>query len=72
MYSCYIGIGLGLGAIIGGFLMDIIGGSWTFLVFGGVTMFMILFFVVSLAISKLLERRKNNKEYNDTDDDEAI
>ncbi|KAJ7388153.1 hypothetical protein OS493_039528 [Desmophyllum pertusum] len=39
VYSCYFGVGFGVGAMIGGFLMDIIGGSWTFLVFGGVTMF---------------------------------
>ncbi|KAL9952756.1 hypothetical protein ACROYT_G040051 [Oculina patagonica] len=68
VYSCYLGIGYGLGSIISGFLMDIIGGSWTFLVFGGVTATVILLLLASMAISKLLERRKNGKAENETDD----
>lgn len=70
MYSCYLGIGYGSGTIIGGFLMDIIGGSWTFLVFGGVTAIMILFLLVSVAIAKLLERRKTDDADSETDDNE--
>ncbi|KAL9954968.1 hypothetical protein ACROYT_G042559 [Oculina patagonica] len=71
VYSCYLGIGFGLGTIIGGFLMDIIGGSWTFLVFGGVTVIMILFFLVSLGISKLLKRRENGKKERESVDYES-
>ncbi|XP_078350307.1 major facilitator superfamily domain-containing protein 6-like [Oculina patagonica] len=68
--SCYLGIGYGLGTIISGYLMDIIGGSWTFLVFGVVTTTVIFLLLVSMAISKLLERRKNCKADSETDDDE--
>ena len=61
VYSCYLGIGYGVGTIIRGFLIDSIGGSWTFLVFGAVTVIMILFSLAALGISKLLERRQNNR-----------
>ena len=63
-----MGIGFGLGTIIGGFLMDIIGGSWTFLVFGGVTLFVILIFLASLGVSKLLDGRTDNRTKGATDD----
>ncbi|KAL9954965.1 hypothetical protein ACROYT_G042556 [Oculina patagonica] len=71
VYSCYLGIGYGLGTTISGFLMDIIGGSWTFLVFGGVTVIMILFFLVSQGISKLLKRRENGKKERESVDYES-
>ncbi|KAJ7357464.1 hypothetical protein OS493_024980 [Desmophyllum pertusum] len=66
-YSCYLGIGFGVGAMIGGFLMDIIGGSWDV---SGVRRSNIVydsyFPLFLLVISKLLERRKNNKKKNYT------
>ena len=47
--------------MIGGFLVDLIGGSWTFLLSGGVTAIVLVLCVLSLAITKLLDRIKNNK-----------
>ena len=47
--------------MIGGFLVDIIGGSSTFLLSGGVTAIVLLLCVLSLAITTLLDRIKNNK-----------
>ena len=61
MFSCYVGIGFGLGSIIGGFLVDIIGGSWTFLLCGGVTALVVVLCLLSLGITKLLNRGKNGK-----------
>ena len=65
VYSCYLGIGSGVGTIICGFTVDLIGGSFTFLVFGAVTFLMLLFSLVTLAISKFLERRQKSKETDD-------
>ena len=47
--------------MIGGFLVDFIGGSWTFLLSGGVTAIVLVLCVLYLAITKLLDRMKNNK-----------
>ena len=57
--------------MIGGFLIDIIGGSWTFLLSGGVTAFVLVLCVLSLAITKLLNRIKNNKVEGKTEDYES-
>ena len=67
MYSCYLGIGFGSGTIIGGFLMDIIGGSWTFLLFGGVTAIVIFLLLVSMAVTKLLERQQQDQTESETE-----
>ena len=71
VFSCYLGIGFGLGSVIGGFLVDIIGGSWTFLLSGGVTAIVLVLCVLSLAITKLLDRMKNNKVERKTEDYES-
>lgn len=71
VFSCYLGIGSGLGSMIGGFLVDIIGGSWTFLLSGGVTAIVLVLCVLSLAITKLLNRMKNNKVERETEDYES-
>lgn len=71
VFSCYLGIGFGLGSMIGGFLVDIIGGSWTFLLSGGVTAIVLVLCVLSLAITKLLNRMKNNKVERETEDYES-
>jgi len=71
VFACYLGIGFGLGSMIGGFLVDIIGGSWTFLLFGGVTTIVLVLCVVSLATTKLLNRMKNNKVDRKTEDYES-
>ena len=71
VFSCYVGIGFGLGSMIGGFLVDIIGGSWTFLLSGGVTAIVLVLCVLSLAITKLLDRMKNNKMENKAEDYES-
>ena len=57
--------------MIGGFLVDAIGGSWTFLLTGGVTAIVLLLCVLSLAITKLLTRMKNNKMKRKTMDYES-
>ena len=57
--------------MIGGFLIDIIGGSWTFLLSGGVTAFVLVLCVLSLAMTKLLNRIKNNKVEGKTEDYES-
>ena len=71
VFSCYLGIGFGLGSMIGGFLVDIIGGPWTFLLSGGVTAIVLLLCVFSLAITKLLDRMKNNKMKSKAEDYES-
>ena len=71
VFSCYVGLGFGLGSMIGGFLVDIIGGSWTFLLSGGVTAIVLLLCVLSLAITKLLDRMNNNKMGNKVEDYES-
>ena len=71
MFSCYVGIGFGLGSMIGGFLVDIIGGSWTFLLSGAVTAIVLLLCVLVLAITTLLDRMKNNKVERKTEDYES-
>ena len=71
VFSCYLGVGFGLGSTIGGFLVDIIGGSWTFLLSGGVTAIVLVLCVLSLAITKLLNRMKNNKVERETEDYES-
>ncbi|XP_020603434.1 major facilitator superfamily domain-containing protein 6-like [Orbicella faveolata] len=71
VFSCYLGVGFGLGSMIGGFLVDIIGGSWTFLLSGGVTAIVLVLCVLSLAITKLLNRMKNNKVERETEDYES-
>ena len=71
MFSCYLGIGVGLGSMIGGFLVDIIGGSWTFLLSGAVTAIVLVLCVLSLAITKLLNRIRNNKVESRTEDYES-
>ena len=71
VFSCYVGIGFGLGSMIGGFLVDIIGGSWTFLLSGGVTAIVLVLCVLSLAITKLLDRMKNSKVESKTEDCES-
>ena len=71
MFSCYLGIGVGLGSMIGGFLVDIIGGSWTFLLSGAVTAIALLLCVLVLAITTLLDRMKNNKVERKTEDYES-
>ena len=71
VYSCYMGLGFGTGSIIAGFLMDIFGGSRTFLIFGGATVIMICLLLVAMAITKLLERRENgNEKESETDDND--
>ena len=57
--------------MIGGFLLDIIGGSWTFLLSGGVTSIVLVLCVLSSAITKLLDRKKNNKVENNAEDYES-
>jgi len=57
--------------MIGGFLVDTIGGSWTFLLSGGVTAIVLLLCVFSMAITKLLNRIKNNKVERKTEDHES-
>ena len=64
-------IGFGLGSVIGGFLVDIIGGSWTFLLSGGVTAIVLVLCVLSLAITKLLDRMKNNQMESRAEDYES-
>ena len=71
VFSCYFGIGFGLGSMIGGFLVDFIGGSWTFLLSGGVTAIVLVLCVLSLAITKLLDRIKNNKMENKAEEYES-
>jgi len=71
VFSCYVGIGFGLGSMIDGFLVDAIGGSWTFLLSGGVTATVLLLCVLSFAITKLLNRMKNNKVERKTEDHES-
>ena len=44
--------------MIGGFLIDFIGGSWTFLLSGGVTAIVLVLCVLSLAITRLLDESK--------------
>ena len=57
--------------MIGGFLVDIIGGSRTFLLSGAVTAIVLVLCVFSLAITKLLNRMKNNKVESETEDYES-
>ena len=57
--------------MIGGFLVDITGGSWTFLLSGGVTAIVLVLCVLVLAITKLLDRMKNNKVERKTEDYES-
>ena len=57
--------------MIGGFLLDIIGGSWTFLLSGGVTSIVLVLCVFYSAITKLLDRKKNNKMENNVEDYES-
>ena len=64
-------IGFGLGSMIGGFLIDIIGGSWTFLLSGGVTAIVLVLCVLSLVISRLLDRMKNSEMERKTEDYES-
>ena len=71
VFSCYTGIGFGLGSMIGGFLLDIIGGSRTFLLSGGVTSIVLVLCVFYSTITKLLDRKKNNKMENNADDYES-
>ena len=71
VFSCYLGIGAGLGSMIGGFLIDIIGGSWTFLLSGGVTAIVLVLRVLSLVISRLLDRMKNSEMERKTEDYES-
>ena len=47
--------------MIAGFLVDVFGGSWTFLLCGVVTAIVLVFYLLSLGITKLLGRMKNNK-----------
>ena len=68
VFSCYLGIGAGLGSMIGGFLIDIIGGSWTFLLSGGVTAIVLVLCVLSLVITRLLYRMKNSEMERKTED----
>ena len=56
--------------MIGGFLVDIIGGSWTFLVIGGVTAIVLFLCLLSTGITKLLDRM-NNKVESKTEDYES-
>ena len=56
--------------MIGGFLVDIIGGSWTFLVSGGVTAIVLVLCLLSKGITKLLDRM-NNKVESETEDYES-
>ena len=71
VFSCYTVIGFGLGSMIGGFLLDNIGGSWTFLLSGGVTSIVLVLCVFYSAITKLLDRKKNNKMENNAEDYES-
>ena len=57
--------------MIGGFLLDIIGGSRTFLLSGGVTSIVLVLCVFYSTITKLLDRKKNNKMENNADDYES-
>ena len=57
--------------MIGGFLVDIIGGSWTFLLSGAVTAIVLLLCVLVLAVTTLLDRMKNNKMERKTEDYES-
>ena len=59
---CYLGIGFGAGSIFSGFAVESIGGSWTFLVFGGVTVIMVLFSVVTQLISQCLKKVKETQQ----------
>jgi len=70
VFSCYLGVGFGIGSMIGGFLVDIIGGSWTFLVSGGVTSIVLVLCLLSTGITKLLGRM-NNKVESKTEDYES-
>lgn len=56
--------------MIGGFLVDIIGGSWTFLVSGGVTAIVLVLCLLSTGIRKFLDRM-NNKVESETEDYES-
>ena len=62
LQCCYLGIGFGAGSIFSGFAVESIGGSWTFLVFGGVTAIMLLFSVVTQLVSQCLEKVKEAQQ----------
>ena len=57
--------------MIAGFLVDVFGGSWTFLLCGGVTAIVLILCLFSLGITKLLDRTKNNKVERKTEDYES-
>ena len=57
--------------MIAGFLVDVFGGSWTFLLCGGVTAIVLILCLLSLGITKLLGRIQNNKAERKAEDYES-
>jgi MFS family permease len=57
----YSGIGQGAGPMLGGYIMDHLGGSTTFLIFAGISFVVLLF---SLMIQQILKFKTSKTEYN--------
>jgi len=56
-----LGVGFGAGPILSGFVMASLGGAWTFLVFGGVTVIMVLFSILTQLMSQRLDKVKETQ-----------